>query len=293
MLQKINEDSCDEDKAEVNIICFKPVNASYNKINFDGKNGGHFVWNDFGLEIIFPPECSQEHIQITINVFLPAGNEVYPGVHVVSAVYQFNTDIEQFDKPFTIRLQHCVELHSPEDCQCMCFVIYCGDNIQMKYGNFHIDDCYGTLDLSKIKFIFIQWIQGLRESDQIVPTQIVLSGYHSKTDSVKLASDSDSDSEGTSSGLCILGEFSEHDKNQQVSLVLSYLVDSSTCNVAKEEGEEKPIIPPPWVYEGMLVLPKYHYLLTKWTGVYSIYIKLAAWRIVSNYIHSIIASWNM
>ena len=268
MLQKINEDSCVEDKAKENIACFKPVNASYNKINFDGQNGGHFVWNDCGVEIIFPPECSQQHIQITINAFLPARNEVYPGVHVVSAVYQFNTNIEQFDKPFTIHLQHCVKLQSPEDCQCMCFIIHCGDNIEMKYGKFHIDDCYGTINLCKIKFIFIQWIQGLRESDQIVPMQIVLSGYHSKTDSSTLASDS-------------MGEFFEHDKSQQVSLVLSYLVDSNTCNVAKEEGEEKPFISPPWVYEGMLVLPKDHYLLAKWTGVYSIYIKLAAWRIVS------------
>ena len=141
-----------EDKTEVNIACFKPVSASY-KINFDGKTGGHFVWNDCGLEIIFPPECSQHHIQITINAFLSARNEVYPGVHIVSVVYLFNTNIEQFDKPFIMHLQHCVKLQSPEDCRCMCFVIHCGDNIEMKHGNFHVDDCYGTLDVCKIKYV--------------------------------------------------------------------------------------------------------------------------------------------
>ena len=126
------------------------------QISCDGESGGYYVWNDCGLEINFPPKCSQERIQVTTNTFLPIENEVYPGVHIVSAVCQFNCNVKRFDKQFTLRLHHGVKLQSPEDCQKMRFIVMQdGSRNDVKYGSFEAEKSYGTVSLNKFCRIFI------------------------------------------------------------------------------------------------------------------------------------------
>ena len=76
-------------------------------------------------------------------------------MHIVSAVYQFNCNIKRFDKAFTLRLQHCIKLRSPEDCQRMRFVIQHDDSNDMKYGCFEAGQSYGTIKLNRFCQIFI------------------------------------------------------------------------------------------------------------------------------------------
>ena len=126
-------------------------------ISFNGESGGYFVWKEYGLEIYFPSRCSQQHDQVTVSVFLPIKNEVYPGAYIVSAVYQFNCDTERFDKAFTLHLQHWVELQSPEDCQKMCFVVVQDGRSDVKYGHFEVGKSYGTITLDRFCHVFIVW----------------------------------------------------------------------------------------------------------------------------------------
>ena len=128
------------------------------QISCDGESGGYFMWKNCGLAINFPPKCSQQHIKLTTNTFLPVENEVYPGVHIVSAVYQFDCNIERFNKPFILRLQHCVKLQSPEDCQKMRFIVLQDGSNYVKYGSFEVGKCYGIVHLNRFCHIFIIWI---------------------------------------------------------------------------------------------------------------------------------------
>ena len=41
------------------------------QINCGGQIGGSFVWNDCSLEVIFPPKCLQQNIQVTMSASLP------------------------------------------------------------------------------------------------------------------------------------------------------------------------------------------------------------------------------
>ena len=128
------------------------------QISCDGESDGCFVRNDCGLEINFLPNCSQQQVQLTINIFLPVENEVYPGAHIVSAVYQFKCNVKRFDKQFTLRLQHCVKLQSPNDCQKMRFIIMQDGSSNIKYGSFEAGESYETVALNRFCHIFIIWI---------------------------------------------------------------------------------------------------------------------------------------
>lgn len=137
-----------------------PVDGPY-QINFDGQSGGCLDWKDCGLKINFPSQCSQQHVQVAVSAFLPINNEVHPGVYIVSAVYKFHCNIKRFDKPFTLRLQHCIELQSMENCYKMYFIVqHEGDNI-MKYGHFEPGYSYGTVTLKQFCRIFIIWVRKL------------------------------------------------------------------------------------------------------------------------------------
>jgi len=137
-----------------------PVDGPY-QINCDGQSGGCFCWNDYGLKLNFPSKCSQQHIQVTMSTFLPIQSELHPGVHIVSAVYQFHCNIKKFDKAFTLHLQHCIELQSPKDCHKMCFIIQHDGSNDMKYGHFEARNSYGTVNLNKFCNVFIVWISEL------------------------------------------------------------------------------------------------------------------------------------
>ena len=142
------------DKEDLPVLILKesPVNLVHvdgpYQIYCDGQIGGMFIWSDCGLELTFPPNCSQQIIQVTMSTFLPTKQEIHPGVYIVSAVYKFDCTVKQFDLPFTLRLQHCVKLQSPEDCIKMQFVSQDGDNVDIAHGYFEVGNYYGTLTLN-------------------------------------------------------------------------------------------------------------------------------------------------
>ena len=243
-----------------------PVDGPY-EVNCDGQSGGCFVWKDCGLEISFPSECSQQHIQVTMSTFLPIKNKVHPGMHIVSAVYQFNCNIERFDKAFTLRLQHCIELQSPEDCQKMRFVIHHGDSNDMKYGCFEAGKSYGTVKLNRFCYIFIIWIHESWKNIRVIV--LPLSG---DKDNSSLAS-----SQHSSSGSSAEFSISQTDQRENSQSADDRQHISSVPPDAIDDS-------PPYKYEAMFCLPKNHHQLLNWSGVYSIYYNLGEWRDVCNYV---------
>ena len=249
------------------------------QISCDGQGGGYYMWNDCGLEINFPPKCAQQHIQLTTNAFLPVENEVYPGVHIVSAVYQFNCNVERFDKAVTLRLQHCVNLQSPGDCQKMRFVVMqdCGNDVN--YGNFEVGKSYGTLALNQFCHIFILWIGEPWKNIQIIV--------------LPLSGDQDDSSQQVPSGL------SSSSGSQAYSVELSsshtdHRGSSQSASRQQQYNSSESVPPnsntsPAYKYEAMIGLPKDHRQLNEWSGFYSIYVDYGTWRKVCNiciYLHS-------
>ena len=96
-----------------------------------------------------------------MSASLPYKNEVHPGVHIVSAVYKFNCNVKVFDKAFILRLQHCVNLISPEDCHKMCFIIHNGKTTEMKCGYFEAGNSYGSIKLNKFCWICLGYFAEL------------------------------------------------------------------------------------------------------------------------------------
>lgn len=265
------------------------------QIECDGQLGGSFVWNDCGLELTFPPKCSQQNIKVTMSTFLPIRNEVHSGVLIVSAVYRFSCNVKHFDKPFTLCLQHCINLQSSKDCHKMFFVTQHDDRIDISCGRFEVGTFHGTLNLNKFCIKYICW--SCKGKYPGIPVRVVpldnCGDHSSKSNSVKVASSQLSgsteiplnvphDNQRSSSNQCHSGTSS-----------LPSSIDRYTDNMKNVQGE---IEFPPWSYEGMLALPRGHSKLVKWNGIYSIYTNLPAWRIVSIaiyiYIRIYIGSYN-
>ena len=237
------------------------------QISCDGESGGYYVWNDCGLEINFPPKCSQEHIQVSMNIFLPIENEVYPGIHIVSAVCQFDCNIKRFDKAFTLRLQHCVKLQSPEDCQKFRFIVMQDDNNDVKYGNFEAGKSYGTIALDKFCRIFIIWISEPWKNIRIIV--------------IPLSSDQDDSSQQVPSSR------SSNSGSQAYSVELSGSSTDhrgSSPSASGQQHDSSQSVPPnsntspAYNYEAMIGLPRDHHQLNDWSGFYSIYINYGTWR---------------
>ena len=236
------------------------------QISCDGESGGYFVWNDHGLEIYFPSRCSQQCVQVAVSTSLPIKNEVYPGTHIVSAVYQFNCDTERFDKAFTLHLQHCVKLQSPEDCQKMCFVVVQDGRSDVKYGHFEVGKSYGTVTLDRFCHIFIVWahrfwrmvlLPFLGNQDNSSP-QAPSDQLSSLEAQVEELSTSQSDNTGSS----------QSTNGQQ--LVSSEAVSPISSVVGPDT--------PTYKYEAMISLPGDHRSLTHWSSYYSIYYGNDIWR---------------
>ena len=262
-----------------------PIDGPYH-IDCDGQSGGCFVWDDCGLEINFPPQCSQQHIQVTMSTLLPIKNEVHPTVHIVSAVYQFNCNIKRFDKAFTLRLQHCIELQSPEDCQKMRFIIQHGGNNGVKYGHFEVGNSYGTVNLHKFCRVFIVWICELWNNIRtiIVPVTDDQDDNENNNSSQGAANNEQT---STSSG----GHSEEHSPLQMDHTVPSQSANSkqhdslmpSSSGAAfydtkREHKGSKPTSSPIYKYESMIGLPRDHYHMSDRSSIYSIYVKLGEWR---------------
>ena len=124
-----------------------PVDGPH-QITCNGQSGGDFAWDDYGLKVQFPPNCSQHFIELSMTAYLPIKSEVFPGLHIVSTDIQFHCNIKKFDKPVTLYLQHCVKLQSQEDCQNMCFVMHKNNEPNILEGKFEIDESYGAVTTS-------------------------------------------------------------------------------------------------------------------------------------------------
>ena len=269
------------------------------QINCDGQLGGAFVWEDCGLELTFPPKCSQQRIQITMSALLPVRNEVHSGIFIVSAVFKFHCNIKKFDKPFTLCLQHCINLQSLEDCRNMCFIIQHGDASDIKYGHFEIGDSCGSIKLNKFCCVSIAWISELL---RIVNLQMIDVPHLELSDDQNKPNDSSQivDNQPNRSNIkvpdkCSTTKNSHESTNDQqyVSSLSPNTVNTNSYEMMKE-GEIKQAIFPSHKYEEMIAFPKNHSKLTEWIGVYSVYVKKAAWRMVSSalcsytYMHSYI-----
>ena len=250
------------------------------QISFNGESGGCFVWNDHGLEIYFPSRCSQRHVQVAASTFLPIKNEIYPGTHIVSAVYQFNCDIERFDKKFTLCLQHCVKLQSPEDCQKMCFVVVQDDRSDIKYGHFDIGKSYGTVTLDRFCHIFIAWVHELWKTLRICVAVLSLLGdQDNSSPQIHAPNNQQSNSSRLSSEeACV----------EEPSTSQSGRTGSSQSATGQDHGSSEALTPsssmvdttsPPYKYEAMIGLPKDgHHSTNSWSSYYSIYHDLGIWR---------------
>ena len=230
-----------------------------------------------------------------MSTLLPIKNEVHPGMHIVSAVYQFNCNIERFDKAFTLRLQHCIEIQSPEDCQKMHFVIqHGGGSNDVKYGHFAVGNYYGTVNLNKFCRVFIVWVRELWRSicTIILP---VTDGQDNTPLQVSNNQQSSTRSEGHSKEI-FTSQTDQTTLSQSVSgqqhdsSVPSNSSTSNSCAVNNEYVESKQD-DPVYKYESMIALPRDYCHLPDWYGVYSIYAELGGWRKVCSYVGSYVASY--
>ena len=241
------------------------------QINCDGQIGGAFVWNDCGLELTFPPKCSKQNIKITVSALLPVRNEVHPGVYIVSAVFKFHCNVKKFDKDFTLCLQHCINIKSSEDCHNMCFIIQHGDASDIKYGHFEAGNSYGSIALNKFCCISVAWIREILRS---LNFQMIMPDNQNKEQPSRIDSE------------IILDKGTTPKNNHKVSHSLGdqHCSSQSADDIDEWKKDQEDINKadfPCHKYEEMVALPKDHSKLTKWTGIYSVYVRKKAWRIVS------------
>ena len=192
---------------------------------------------------------------------------MYPGMHIVSAVYQFNCNIKRFDKAFTLRLQHCIKLQSPEDCQKMRFVIQHDDSNDMKYGCFEAGQSYGTVKLNRFCHIFIIMIHDPWKNIHVIVLPLSGNEGNSSPSSIQ---------QSTSASV-------EHSTSQTDQRGISQSADDRQSSVESvptntNVGDFTTAGSTPYKYEAMFCLPKNHLQLLDWRGAYSIYNKLKEWR---------------
>ena len=202
-------------------------------------------------------------------------------MHIVSAVYQFNCNIHRFDKAFTLRLQHCIKLQSPEDCQKMCFIIQHDDNNDVKYGHFEVGNSYGTVNLHRFCRVFIVWISKL--------------GINILTIILPITDDQDNSSQGASSNQETSASSGTHSEDpsaiqtdhtipsqsasgQQHDSLMPPSSSVTFYDMKREHRESKPADSPVYKYESMIGLPRDHCHMSDWSSIYSIYVKLGGWR---------------
>ena len=206
-------------------------------------------------------------------------------MHIVSAVYQFNCNIKRFDKAFTLHLEHCIKLQSPEDCQKMCFIIQHDDSNDMKYGHFEVGNSYGTVNLNRFSRIFIVWVNELWRNI----CTIVLPATDQDNTSLQVSGNQQSSTRSEAHSEEVYTSQTDHITLSQSTSGQQHdsTVPSSSGVVSYDTGKEctkmKHASSPVYKYESMIGLPKDYCHLTNWSGVYSIYVKLGGWRKVCNF----------
>ena len=193
-------------------------------------------------------------------------------MHIVSAVYQFNCNIRRFDKPFTLRLQHCIEVESLEDCQKIRFIIQRDDSNDVKHGHFEVGKSYGTVNLHRFSRVFIVWINELWRNI----CTCILPVTHQDNTSLQVSNIRQSNIIPRSYSTL----HTDHRAPSQSASGQQYdsLVPSvASCDTGKEHTKIKHASSPVYKYESMIGLPKDYCQLTDWSCVYSIYVKLGGW----------------
>ena len=242
-------------------------------ISCDGQAGEHFVWKDYGLELVFPANCSQQIIHVNVSSFLPVCSELCPGVHIVSSVYHLDCSIKHFDKAVTLYIQHCVNLWSAKDCQKMCFIVQHGNDTQRVTGIFNPYDSYGMLKVNNFCYIFIVW--EAEGGINIRPLHLSINPYASSTDHANIGQQetSSSSSSDHSSSAELIAQV--HSSSSQVKGQQQLQLTNDNSAAAQDNS-------PPCKYEEMLVVPSYRSSMINkdWCGLFSLYRSLDGWRSV-------------
>ena len=206
-------------------------------------------------------------------------------MHIVSAVYQFNCNIQKFDKAFTLRLQHCIKLQSPEDCQKMHFVIQHDDSNDIKYGCFEVGNSYGTVHLNRFSRIFIVWINELWRN---ICTIVLPVTDDQDNTSLQASGDQQSSTRSEAHSKEVYTSQTDHTmlsqstSGQQHDSTVPSSSGMASYDTEKECTKKKHVSSPVYKYESMICLPNDYCCLTNWSGVYSIYVNLGGWRKVCN-----------
>ena len=233
---------------------------------------GRFVWNNFVVQLDFLTECSVKNIQVIITSFSPALNEVQPVVHIVSAVYKFDCNVELFDKPFTLHNKHCVKLQSSEDCHKMWFISQNGVSIDVERGNFKIGNYYGTIYLNRFCTIYTCWSQ--KRLYHGAPVFITLpTNQNSKSYCAKAASNQPSSSSENAPNT------SHNSRELSGSQHHNSLKSSGDISSDTETEHKNAFLP--LHYKWMLALPKDHSKLLRWRAIFAVYPDLEDWKRVS------------
>ena len=122
-----------------------PVGKSEN-IECDGKIGGLYLWKRHGFAMILPPGCADGTVDITIQAYLSTSTREHP---IVSAVFDITASIEEFKKPVSLKLPHCVNVRSEEDKEKLNFLLLHNDTYNFINGNFEVGESVGSIELTK------------------------------------------------------------------------------------------------------------------------------------------------
>lgn len=115
------------------------------KLECDGKSGGSYHWKGHNFALIFPPDCADETVTVTLTTYLPS-SALQHGF--VSAVFGITTNIKKFKKAITIRFPHCVNIRSKRDKENLQFIILHNDSYGFRNGYFEIGETYGSIELT-------------------------------------------------------------------------------------------------------------------------------------------------
>ena len=93
------------------------------QFTYTGK-GQHLLWDEYGIELQFPSLSSEVQIDFTVSVISTVDNKhIEPeSSKLVSAVYEISAN-RALPEPVTVRLQHCVPIHTEEEASAMSFVV--------------------------------------------------------------------------------------------------------------------------------------------------------------------------
>lgn len=114
----------------------------------------HFLWEEYGIELLFPSCDSEVYIEGTVSVLsFDVSTYKFPkGYELVSAVYDIKAN-KTFPRPLTVKLQHSVPIHDEKEAKLMSFVKASSEQgppytFEPIGGDFHCESSYGLIELN-------------------------------------------------------------------------------------------------------------------------------------------------